>query len=219
MDWKYEYLSVLGVQAVGTITMAGVAVADETFIVYTQTYIWKGLRVGVGEVTIGASAAEAVTNLVVAINADLASFVLAKDGVGNTVVVTAVDILGVAGNAILFSQTSTNMAMDGAGFLGGTTSGVDAVISDRGDLTTVATWDVLTIDADGTDAATLGATLPNPTTIHIEFVSVEGAEAVDDFIVADGSLVLKASVIGTYKVTAKTAAYIDYTVTITAVAP
>jgi len=111
------------VAAVGTITMSGVATEDETFIVDTQTFTWKTTRTGTGEVTIGASASAAVTNIVTAITADLTT-VTAADGTGDTVVVTAATA-GLLGNAIIFSEDSSNMAMDGSGYLGGTTLGAN----------------------------------------------------------------------------------------------
>ena len=109
--------------AVGTITMSGIATLNETFIIDTQTFTWKTSRSGVGEVTRGASASEAVTNIVAAVTADLTT-VTAVDGAGDTVMVQAV-IYGEIGNLIPFSEASTNMAMDGAGFLGGTYPGDD----------------------------------------------------------------------------------------------
>lgn len=113
----------VGVAAQGTITMAGVAVADETFVIDDQTFTWKSSRSGEGEVTIGASAAAAVINIVDAITADLTT-VTAVDGAGDTVVVTAASE-GVAGNSIVFTEVSTNMTVNGSGTLGTTTSGVN----------------------------------------------------------------------------------------------
>jgi hypothetical protein len=112
-----------GTKAVGTITMSGIAVADETFVVGAQTFTWKASRGAAGQVTIGANAAAAVTNIVAAITADLAT-VTAADGAGDTVVVTAVTG-GTAGNSLTFTEASTNMSMDGAGVLGGTTPGAN----------------------------------------------------------------------------------------------
>lgn len=113
------------IAAQGTITMSGCAVADETFLVDTQTFTWKAARGGTGEVEIGATAADAVTNIVAAITSDLAT-VTAIDGSGDTVVITA-STPGAASNSIGFTESSTNMAVDGSGTLGGTTSGVDVV--------------------------------------------------------------------------------------------
>jgi len=112
------------IAAVGTITMSGVATLNETFIVSTQTFTWKNTRTTTGEVTIGASASEAVTNIVTAIAADLTG-ITAVDGSGDTVVVTAYQWYGEYGNSIPFSETSTNMTMDGSGHLGGTVTGDD----------------------------------------------------------------------------------------------
>lgn len=192
-------------------------VEAETFIIDTQTFTWKILRVQRGEVTIGADAPEAVMNIVAAVTADLTT-VIVTDGAGDTVVVTAIHA-GVVGNAIDFSQASTNMTMDGSGHLGGTTSGVDVELSTKPLITTVATWDVTTIDADGVDAATLGATLPNPTSISILILTAQGAEHIAPFDVTDGSFVLKSLIAGMYSVTARAAGYKDYTITITAETP
>jgi len=110
----------------GTITMSGIAVADETFVVGAQAFIWKAARGGTGEVTIGADAPAAITNIVTAITADLAT-VTAVDGTGDTVVVTAAT-KGVAGDTIILTENSTNMAVDGTGTLGATTAGVDGSV-------------------------------------------------------------------------------------------
>ena len=110
------------VAAVGTITMTGVATADETFVIDTQTFTWKTTRAAAGQVTIGANQAAAVTNICTAVTADLAT-VTATDGAGDTVVVTSV-AKGITGNDIVFTEASTNMAVDGAGTLGTTTAGL-----------------------------------------------------------------------------------------------
>jgi len=118
-----------GVKAQGTITMGGIATADETFVIGAQTFTWKAARGGVGEVTIGANAASAVTNIVAAITADITT-VTAADGTGDTVVVTAATV-GTGGNSIIFTEASSNMTVDGSGTLGTTTAGVtDQIPSD-----------------------------------------------------------------------------------------
>jgi len=111
------------IAAAGTITMSGVATADETFQVGAQEFTWKASRGGVGEVTIGASAAAAAANIVTAITADLAT--VTASALGSTVLVTAVTP-GAAGNAIAFTEASTNMTVDGSDTLGGWISGADA---------------------------------------------------------------------------------------------
>lgn len=132
----------IGVAAVGTITMAGVAVADETFVIDDQTFTWKASRSGTGEVTIGADAAAAVTNIVTAVTADLVT-VIATDGTGDTVVVTAATG-GTAGNSIIFTENSTNMTVDGSGTLGTTTSGIDGALIDQIDYWNGSGWTSVT---------------------------------------------------------------------------
>lgn len=110
-----------GTAAQGTITMSGIAVADETFVIGSQTFTWKASRSVAGEVTIGASAAAACTNIITAVNADITN-VVASQGASTTVLITAASG-GTAGNAIVFTEASTNMAVDGSGTLGATNSG------------------------------------------------------------------------------------------------
>jgi len=121
-----EKTPVNAVASQGTITMSGIATADETFAVGAQTFTWKALRSIAGEVTIGADAPAAVTNIVTAITADLAT-VTAVDGTGDTVVITAVT-KGVSGDSIVLTEASTNMAVDGTGTLGATTAGVNGTV-------------------------------------------------------------------------------------------
>lgn len=117
------------VAAVGTITMSGIATENETFVIDTQTFTWKAARAATGQVTIGANAAAAVANIVTAVTEDL-STVTASDGTGDTVVVTAVKT-GVLGNSIIFTEDSTNMAVDGSDVLGGTTAGAYATATTK----------------------------------------------------------------------------------------
>lgn len=196
------------ITAVGTITMSGIAIEDETFIVDSQTFTWKVTRTQKGEVTIGINAPEAVTNIVTAVTADL-STVIAVDGIGDTVVIMSVHA-GIIGNSIIFSEASTNMAMNGSGFLGGTTAGVDVVLTEKILITAVATWDKMIITSDGTDAATLGAGLPNPTTVSTWILSANGAESVSDFDVTDASLIFKSLIAGQYLVSTKASGYKTY---------
>lgn len=113
------------IAAQGTITMSGIAVADETFVIDTQTFIWKAARSTTGEVTIGASATEAAANIVTAVNTDLSSVVAEQVSPGTAVEITAASA-GSPGNSIVFTESSTNMSIDGSGTLGGTTQGGNA---------------------------------------------------------------------------------------------
>lgn len=126
MEYSTDKTPVCAVAAVGNIAMAGIAIADETFVIDTQTFTWKASRGGTGEVTIGADAPAAVVNLVTAINLDLTT-VVAADIAGDNVSITAAT-KGVAGNAIVFTEASTNMTVDGSGTLGATITGVDGTV-------------------------------------------------------------------------------------------
>ena len=133
-----ELTPVNAVASQGTITMSGIAIADETFVIDSQTFTWKASRSGAGEVTIGADAPAAVTNIVTAVTADLAT-VTAVDGDGDTVTVTAVT-KGVAGNSLVFTEASTNMVVDGAGTLGTTVAGVDGTVGIANELAADANY-------------------------------------------------------------------------------
>jgi phage tail sheath gpL-like len=112
------------ISAQGTITMVGVAVAEEQFVVGAQTFTWKAARGGAGQVTIGASADAACTNIIAAIAADMTTVTAAR-GAGNTVIITAA-AAGAAGNALALTETSTNMGVSGSGTL---TGGADATVN------------------------------------------------------------------------------------------
>lgn len=126
MDYSADETPVNAVAATGIITMAGIAIAEETFVIGAQTFTWKAARSVAGEVTIGADAPAAVTNLVTAITADITD-VTAADGAGDTVDLTAAT-KGVAGNSIVLTEASTNMTVDGSGTLGGAVAGVDGTV-------------------------------------------------------------------------------------------
>ena len=128
--------------AVGTITMSGIATADQTFTIGTQGFTWKATRTGAGEVEIGTTALEAAQNIATAITEDFfgALIPVAGDSGGGiaTVIVTAF-AGGQAFNTYVFSPgNSSNMAMDGSGYFGGTTIGVDAIGPVGTSLTTVS---------------------------------------------------------------------------------
>jgi len=113
-------------KARGTITMGGLPVADEEFIIDTQTFVWKADGSGnVNHVTIGGTAAACVTNLVATFAecTNHAAFT-AWDGALDTVVVEW-GTAGVVGNAIASTEACTNMIWD-AVTLGTTHAGVAA---------------------------------------------------------------------------------------------
>ncbi len=108
----------------GTITVTGLATADQTFVVNSTTITAKADGSGDPDhFTIGGSASAAVTNMVATINeGSETANVFALDGAGDTVVVewrTA----GTAGNSITFTEGLANATIDGGGSLGATTLG------------------------------------------------------------------------------------------------
>ncbi|HEV7744975.1 MAG TPA: hypothetical protein VGO56_08255 [Pyrinomonadaceae bacterium] len=109
--------------ASGLITIsAGGAVAGETFVVGSQTFTWQtGARTGTGQVQISATANTAATNVQNAINLDLVGVVAATRS--NAFVFVTATTSGTGGNSIVFTESSTNMAMNGTGTLGGLTVG------------------------------------------------------------------------------------------------
>jgi len=118
----------VAVSGAGTLTNGIDAVAEEHLVVGVQSYKFVNLRGGPGEITIDADNAIQVINIVDAITAD-STDVTAIDGAGDTVVVTAATV-GVAGNALTFTEDATGIAVDGAGTLGTTTLGVDAIANE-----------------------------------------------------------------------------------------
>ena len=121
-----EKTPVNAVASEGLITMSGVALADSTFAIDSFTFTWKSTRNVTSEVTIGDNADSAITNIVTAVTADLAT-VTAVYTSNSTSTITAAT-KGVAGDLIVFTEDSTNMGVDGSGTLGTTEAGVDGTI-------------------------------------------------------------------------------------------
>lgn len=113
-------------RAQGTITISGgLPSADETITIDETVFTFKASASGAAEITIGADADACVTNIAAKINAheDLIGLVTAAADTGaDTVVVTAVAHT-VATNSIVFTESATNLTMDGTGTLGGTRAG------------------------------------------------------------------------------------------------
>lgn len=93
-----------------------------------QTFTWKASRASAGQVTIGASAAAACTNLITALNTDIPTVVVASQGTGTTVVVTDLTPRAAA-SALTFTENSANLTMNGSGTLGGTTAGTAPTVT------------------------------------------------------------------------------------------
>jgi hypothetical protein len=115
------------ITAVGTITLTGLPTATQTITVGSESWTFVAARSGANEITIGGTAAETATNIVAALTLDTSEVTSAT--IGAAVLVASV-ALGAAGNAVDFSETASNLTMDGSGHLGGTRSGIygDVVI-------------------------------------------------------------------------------------------
>ena len=105
----------------GTITLAGLPVADETFVIGSQTFTFKASGTATGDVVIGASAAATAANIVTAITRDIPLVATAAVS-GDTVIVSSVAKTAAA-NLLTFTEAATNVTMDGSGVLGGTQQG------------------------------------------------------------------------------------------------
>lgn len=116
------------VAAKGTITLTGKPSLGEKLIIDTQEFTFVVARAATGEVTLGGDTAACVVNLLAAFAADLTT-VTAAAGAGTTIVVTAV-ALGSSGNLIDFSESASNLTMNGSGHLGGTILGRGDVVDD-----------------------------------------------------------------------------------------
>jgi hypothetical protein len=160
---------ILGQKAQGTLTIANPFVgggpqADETVTVDSDVYTWKAtLTPADFEVLIGATPAECAAHLIAAMTAFGTGYTAAVGATSNLVVVTW-GAVGVAGNAIDFTETSTDVSADGTGHLGGTTAG-----------TAVTTWQL----GDSTTAARFTAAIPVATHSAVGLVHLQGGIASD----------------------------------------
>jgi hypothetical protein len=113
-------------QAVGTITLTtGGATAGQQFQIGSQVFTFVTSGTATGNVVLSSSTTTEGNNIVTSITRDIPTLVTAARS-GSTVVVTAVTG-GSSGNSIVFATLGTvsNFAMNGSGFLGGTTAGND----------------------------------------------------------------------------------------------
>ncbi len=110
-------------QAQGTITLTtGGASAGQQFQIGPQVFTFVTSGSATGQVVLASSTTTEGNNIVTSINRDIPTLVTAARS-GASVVVTAVTG-GTSGNSIVFQNiNAANFAMNGGGFLGGTTPG------------------------------------------------------------------------------------------------
>ena len=121
-------LTATATRATGTLTFTGTTSDTEYVTIGTRVYEFDtNGSVTAGRVAVdisgGNNAAQSVTALVAAINADASAVVTAEDGSGDTVVVTAITTNATTGNAITSTKAVTNAGW-GAATLG---SGINAL--------------------------------------------------------------------------------------------
>jgi hypothetical protein len=129
------------VASIGTLTSDNTNVANNaTVTIGTKVYTFKDtLTPAEGEVLIGGDADASLLNLINAINHTGTPDTDYKCAAVHPLVSAAVSVTshhfaitaktkGVAGNAIVLSETSAHLSADGTGFLGGTTAGVDGTV-------------------------------------------------------------------------------------------
>ncbi len=117
------------VAAVGRITLTGLPSVNNTFAINDKTITWVAASANENEVTIGDTAEHSIDNAVTIVNANSVLSpvcVAVKSGTDKLQITWSTK--GVIGNAKHFVKSMANSSIDGSGFLGGTTAGVDGTV-------------------------------------------------------------------------------------------
>lgn len=144
MRWKFSRWPAVFAQ--GSITLTGQPLNNESLVIGSKTYTFHTtLTNGDGNIAIGASLAITQQNLIDAINltsttggpgtqyaASMTEHpqVSAATSWATNVLVLTAKIAGVSGNSLTFTESVSNMTMDGSGSFGGTRAGVDETDGD-----------------------------------------------------------------------------------------
>ena len=110
------------IRAMGSITLTDIPHLNDTFIIDTQSFKWVTSRSVKGEVTIGDTIANCITNIYNAVYADSKTVI---SGPATPTITISCWEAGSIGNTIDFTHSTNHMTMDGEGHLGGTIIGVD----------------------------------------------------------------------------------------------
>jgi hypothetical protein len=115
-------------RATGNIIVTGTPIADETFVVGTQTFTFKASRAIAGQVTISSDNVQQAKNICAAIMTDIPTQVIAFVGTrtqpSNQYTVTIDNLsAGTVGNATVLTEAATGIAVSGAGTLAGGAQG------------------------------------------------------------------------------------------------
>lgn len=133
--------------ASGTITVSAQPSVGETFMIDTQTFTFVTLRSATGQVTRSSDVNTQAENIKTAVNTDLPGLVTAERA--SAVVTITADAEGAGGNAIVFTESATGIAVSGSGTLAG---GVDEVAGnvEYNAATTYAAGDMVVVTSEHT---------------------------------------------------------------------
>ena len=127
--------SASAVQARGTLTLSGLPVAAETFIVSGTPFTAVASGAGDDEFNIGVDVAETLQNIINMFSAGSEEANASAWVASATTAIFEWGTGGVIGNTIAFTESMTNATVDGSGFLGATRAGVDGTSDDDDYLT------------------------------------------------------------------------------------
>jgi hypothetical protein len=119
-----DIFELFSARATGNIVVSGTPVADETFVVGTQTFTFKASRASTGQVSISSDNVQQAKNICAAIMTDIPSEVIAFVGTrtqpSNQYTVTIDNLnAGTAGNSTVLTESATGLAVSGSGTLAG----------------------------------------------------------------------------------------------------
>lgn len=106
--------------ATGSITITGLPVADETVTIGANVYTFKASAASAFQVTIGGTGQITLDNLLAKITANETLVTGVKSG--TTIINLTAVSTGTAGNAIVLTESATNIVVSGSGTLAGGTA-------------------------------------------------------------------------------------------------
>jgi hypothetical protein len=110
--------------AQGAITLTGLPSVGEYFTVGGQVFTFAAARAVTGDVAVGLDVDATLANIATSLTLDVSETVSAAASISTDKVIVTATWKGISGNLIPFSESASNLTMDGSGFLGATTPGV-----------------------------------------------------------------------------------------------
>jgi hypothetical protein len=121
-SWLVEqYGDDFGEKASGMATFSGTTTDGDTLVIGGETYTFKTSPSATYDVQIGSTASATIDNLVSKIRT--VSSIADAQKYSTTQCLITYYLVGTAGNAIVFTDTSTHITLDGSGLLGGSIAG------------------------------------------------------------------------------------------------